>query len=285
MGDSRNRDNLRGYPNNPYKLTRQTMKHGTKVLALAMLATTAMTAMTGCSDDTTTSTSKAETVSGPTMTVGKGTAHSWVKLDDAGNPESIGVSLNDSALAGLSTNPFPPQMFNIPLPAKASATAFDHISLDWNAMGHEPAGIYTLPHFDIHFYMIDTLTQYSISPLDSTAGRAMPDTTVIPTGYFTPGPGDIVPAMGIHYVDATSHELHGATFDQTLIYGFWKGKMIFVEPMITKAYLESKQTLAADLKLPVTYPTAGRYYPTKYKITYNATTGEHVISLEGMVKR
>jgi hypothetical protein len=263
------------------------MKHGTKFLSLAViLAATAMTTLTGCGDDEPTSTSKAGTFKGPTMVVGKGTAYSWVKLDDAGNPTSIGISLTDSALVDLSQNPFPPQMFNVALPSQASATAFNHIGLDWNAMGHPPDPIYTLPHFDIHFYMIDTATKNAISPLDSVAGRATPDTAMVPTGYTGgPTPHEIIPGMGIHYFDPASHEFHGSAFTSTLIYGFWKGKMIFIEPMITRAYLQSKVTYEANLALPTVYPTAGKYYPTKYKLTYDAAAGEHVVSLDGMVKR
>jgi hypothetical protein len=262
------------------------MKHGTKVLALAMLAATALTGITGCSDDTTTSTSKAGTFNGPTVTMGKGTAHSWVKLDDAGNPTSIGLALSDSAMTGLSTVPFPPQEFMLALPSQASATAFNHISLDWGPMGHPPDTIYGLPHFDMHFYLIDTATQNAISPLDSTAGRAVTDPSVIPAGYFTPPPGEIIPAMGIHYLDPTSPEIAlDQTFTHTLIYGFWKGSMIFIEPMITKAFLESKTTVSMDLKLPTKYPVADKYYPTKYGIRYDATAREYIVSLDGLTKR
>lgn len=263
------------------------MKHGTQFLSFAVvLAATAMTTLTGCGDDEPTSTSKAGTFKGTTTVVGKGSAYSWVKLDDAGNPTSIGISLTDSAMVGLSEVPFPPQMFNVSLPAQASATAFNHIGLDWGAMGHPPEPIYTTPHFDIHFYLVDTATKNAISPLDSTAGRVTPEPAMIPTGYTAgPPPHEIVPGMGIHYVDPTSHEFHGSAFTSTLIYGFWKGKMIFVEPMITRAFLQSKATHEANLALPTTYPTADKYYPTKYKVSYDATTGEHVISLDAMVKR
>jgi len=42
----------------------------------------------------------------------------------------------------------------LPMPSQAVGTNIDHISLDWNPNGHEPAVLYGAPHFDVHFYMI-----------------------------------------------------------------------------------------------------------------------------------
>ena len=45
-------------------------------------------------------------------------------------------------------------MYLLMLPPQAIKTAFDHISLDWNAKGHPPMGVYYKSHFDVHFYTI-----------------------------------------------------------------------------------------------------------------------------------
>ena len=91
--------------------------------------------------------------------------------------------------------------------------------------------------------------------------------------------------MGIHWFDPASHEFHGSSFTHTMIYGFWKGQMIFIEPMITKAFLESKQSATVDMKLPTKYPIAGKYYPKKYSISYDAAAKEYVVALDGLTLR
>ncbi len=64
----------------------------------------------------------------------------------------------------------------------------------------------------------------------------------------------------------------------------YDGKMIFMEPMITKAYLESHPNLTEQLKLPQAYQKSG-YYPTTYTVRYNASTKEYMVTLGNMVKR
>ena len=48
--------------------------------------------------------------------------------------------------------------------------------------------------------------------------------------------------MGAHWLDITSPELNQEnpkSFTQTFIYGSYDGKVIFMEPMITKAFMDS----------------------------------------------
>lgn len=47
----------------------------------------------------------------------------------------------------------------------------------------------------------------------------------------------VVPGEGVHVEDVTAKEFYGQPFDTTLIYGFYNGKMAFVEPMVTRHYL------------------------------------------------
>jgi len=249
------------------------------VLACSALVLSAV----GCSDDEPTQTSKAATIVGEKKTVGDGEATAWLKLDDAGNPTSVGLTLTEGALTGLPTATDPPGMYDIMLPAQASATAYNHIGLDWNPAGHPPPGIYDPPHFDMHFYQISMTERNGITLADTVTGFVIPQ-----DGYMAPdymlGP-ELVPGMGFHAIDTTSHEFHGSTFDKTLIYGYFKGKMIFTEPMITLAYLQSKPNVTENLKLPTNYPATGLYYATTYSVKYDETTKEYTISLDGLTKR
>jgi hypothetical protein len=104
----------------------------------------------------------------------------------------------------------------------------------------------------------------------------------MPAGYFAlPG---AVPAMGAHWINPATPELNGDQFTQTFIFGTWDGELIFVEPMITKAFLESRPDFSAALPVPAEVSTPG-YYPSSYGIRWDADAKEYRISLEGMVSR
>lgn len=248
---------------------------------LMVLACAAIAIFSGCSkDDETPSTpSQAKTVVGETKTIGAATLKSWVQLDDAGNPSSIGLTFTENFFSELpSTN----ASYELTFPQQATMTPYDHISLDWQFHGHGPQHIYDVPHFDMHFYTVSKTERQAVIPGDDTTPV---EAQYIPKDYTVPGPPEAVPMMGVHWLDSLSSEFHGHAFNHTYIWGFYKGKMMFHEPMITRAFLESKTNVTVDLKQPQAYQRTGLYYPTKYSIKYNATTKEYTCSLEGLTKR
>lgn len=203
--------------------------------------------------------------------LGNGFAKTWVKLDDQGNPIQLGINLSEGCLNNL---PAHNHEVELELPTQASKTAFNHVTVDWNNMGHEPDGIYSLPHFDFHYYMISKNEQNLIpaGPDPNTV-----DSTEIPVDYFSTV--DAVPQMGVHYLDATSPELHGSTFTETFIYGYYFGKMIFAEPMVTLDYLKTKPNISKNLKCPQVYPTVGLFYPKSFSIKYDSDKKTYDITL------
>jgi hypothetical protein len=58
----------------------------------------------------------------------------------------------------------------------------------------------------------------------------------------------------------------------------------FVEPMVTKAFLETKPNITIPLKQPAAFPKRG-YYPTSYSMKYDATRQEYTVSLDGLTLR
>jgi len=58
-----------------------------------------------------------------------------------------------------------------------------------------------------------------------------------------------------------------------MVYGFYDGKMVFIEPMTTKAYLESKPDETKAISTPTRYAVAGRY-PASYRVAFDAATKE-----------
>jgi hypothetical protein len=91
--------------------------------------------------------------------------------------------------------------------------------------------------------------------------------------------------MGLHWVDTTDGLVPGKyNFTQILINGTWDGEYTFIEPMMTREWMLTKQAVHKDLKQPQAYQRTG-YFPTTYSVRYDDTTKEYLISLGGMTMR
>jgi hypothetical protein len=91
--------------------------------------------------------------------------------------------------------------------------------------------------------------------------------------------------MGSHWVDPTSPEFNGNVFTRTFIYGSYDGKIAFVEPMMTKAYIESRPNEVIAIKQPQKYVMNGGFFPKQYRVKYDPATREYTVSLEGLTER
>jgi hypothetical protein len=225
---------------------------------------------------------------GESKKLGNGFVRSWMKLDEACKPAAIGLTFSEEALTGL-----PMELpegehgveYSLALPEQAALTPFKHIGLNWNPKGHEPEHIYTVGHFDFHFYQISEKERAAIS----AEGEGLKKCQKQPAAEFVPedymyAPGSEFPRMGSHWVDKMAHELHGHPFTATYIYGSYDGQFIFQEPMITKAFLESKPNLSVPIKQATKVEKPG-YYPTSYSVKYDPQTREYSVALEGLVMR
>jgi hypothetical protein len=232
--------------------------------------------------------SKEKIVFGETKPLGNGRVRSWVKLDKDGKPTAIGLTLSETALAGLPAEPPPgAEGYDLSLnfPAQAQTTAFNHVRLDWNPHGHPPVKIYDLAHFDFHFYMITQDERMGITATgeDKERARKEPAAEFVPEGYVHI-PDSEIPRMGSHWVNPLSKELQGQVFNTTFLYGSYNGNMIFAEPMIAKSFLETKTNVTERIKLPAKY-ARNAYYPTSYSVRYDPMTREYTVALEGMTLR
>jgi len=61
--------------------------------------------------------------------------------------------------------------------------------------------------------------------------------------------------------------------------------MVFIEPMITKAFLETKPNATEVIKQPAAYQKTSMYYPMQYSVKYDAGKKEYSIALEGLAMR
>jgi len=217
----------------------------------------------------------------PPQRVGEGTAHAFVTIGPGGTPVAIGVVLTEAALA-LKRLPTGAEWV-LQLPKEAAGSGYDHVGLDWHLHGHEPPGIYTVPHFDFHFYMISYPERQKITVGNLAIGTKQPGPDSLAPGYVLP-PETFVPGMGTHAVQPAATEFRGQPFTHTFIYGYHEGRLIFSEPMVARAFLAEKRDATEAVSVPKAYPRPG-YYPTKYSVRYDGKRREYTVALEALVAR
>ena len=235
----------------------------------------ALPVLAACSESSASETKNAIAYAAP-MRIGDGTARTYVVRDSRGVPTTLGVELSESALRNL---PATPVFLNLPFP-KEAGSQYTFNMLHWNPAGHMPNHVYTVPHFDFHFYMAEEDNVMAIS-----GGRdpVVAESRFVPKDYIAPG-NEAIQMMGVHWVDATSGEFNGKTFDQTFIWGFHRGQLVFIEPMITKAFLESTSSYTIELKQPESVQRAG-LYPKRYSIRHDTAAKVYRITLDELTPR
>jgi len=272
-------------------------------------AALALTLLAGCSSDSAPPTPLAPEVAadragfdvpgahrqyGTPVKIGNGMARAYVVLSAfaAQAPMEVGIALDARALEGLS--PTEPRVSIVPLPPQSPAP-YEFVMLDWNPEGHEPPGVYDVPHFDFHFYAVPEEEVAAILPGDpdyASEANNLPTGDYVPPFYTVlapPGltPADVaVPQMGVHWVDVRSPELQAmfgnpggyVPFDATFIYGSWDGHFTFLEPMVTRAFLLTHPDQLRPVSQPAAYPEPG-WYPAAYRISYDAQAREYRIAL------
>ena len=218
-----------------------------------------------------------------------GKAWSWYEVDDNDNPLRLAIAMDDAAMASLDRTPpsgtghHHENNVTVKLHPKATtATPFQHIFLGWNPIGHEPEFIYGKPHFDFHFYTTSAEEREAIPAYeqDSVKFKNAPAAGYMPSTYINFGGG--VPMMGAHWLDVTSPELNGQPFTETFLYGSYDGKVTFMEPMITEAFILANPNYVRSIPQPTRFQQ-NKWYPTKMRIEKKG--GVTSIILEEFVNR
>lgn len=219
------------------------------------------------------------TLSGQTVNLYAGQASNKTTLDRNNEPLQMVLSIDAAAMNSLPVSAsLPPSMIVMKLPDEVSQlTTIDHISLDWNPAGHDPTGIYNVPHFDVHYYMMSHATVMAL--MDMSKMNVPPDPAYLPYGYVG---GPPVPQMGKHWLDPRSPELNGGPFSQTFIYGSYEGKISFYEPMLSRSWLLSINDFERSIPAPAKVQRSG-WYPQILQCTQ--TGGNVQIILKNFVYR
>jgi hypothetical protein len=224
---------------------------------------------------------------GPEVHLGDGKIRSFIKITHSDVPQEIGLEMTSGLFENL---PAAYLDLHIPLHQKASeVTPYDHLEVDWMPNGHPPA-YFQLPHFDIHFYMLSQEEQMAIPPpnaintsLAGTAAFGRPSAGVLPADYTVASAA--VPMMGRHWLDKFADVLSGATFTHQFIYGTFDNKVVFLEPMVTRAFLLSGTEVHNTIKQPAVFTPTGKFYPTRYNIYHDESKRKTYVSLDQFVLR
>ncbi|MGH7118478.1 MAG: hypothetical protein ACREFP_05765, partial [Acetobacteraceae bacterium] len=204
-------------------------------------------------------------------------------------PTEISILLSRGALSGLPASPNPDNpegawSYLLPMPGHESNTGFRTVVIDWMAEGHPPSDIYTVPHFDFHFYAIGAqdLEQVKFGGADDPAA-SLADSSLLPEGYQVVAE-TAVDKMGVHAIDTGAADFHGEPFTATFIYGYYDDKLVFLEPLVAHDFLLRKPNFAAAVKTPA-HISLGGHYPTSYRVRYDPADQAWRISLTGLEHR
>ncbi|MGE5424523.1 MAG: DUF5602 domain-containing protein [Syntrophothermus sp.] len=255
-----------------------TYKTGAAILLVAVMAIQSCTKdepAVPSSSETNLKISGSRIFYGPTVPIGNGVARAWVQEDDNGAPLAVGINLSEKALENL---PPDPTQYVLYFPKNKGENFYKHMLVDWNPQGHEPPGIYDLPHFDFHFYWITNQERLAIGPAGAPQFGIYPAAQYVPPAYI---PTSGVPEMGTHWIDVLSPEFNGQVFTKTFILGSWNGSFVFYEPMITRSYLLTHPQETLPVRQPSAFQQDG-WYPTDYSIAYSTSPFQYTIALRNL---
>jgi hypothetical protein len=215
---------------------------------------------------------------GSKVPFGKGTAQTFLKVNGSNEVDEMGVALSESALNDLPHDVR--AVLDLPQVIGPPTTHLKHVLLDFSQEGHEPVNIYTVPHFDVHFYNTSSADRETIVSNDSRFAVNPPD-GYLPAVYVPAGP---VPLMGMHWADPTSPEFNGQSFTSTFIYGSLDGKVTFYEPMITLDFLKNTTSQYFSIKQPTKFAKTGAY-AQQYGLRHNNRERQYEVVLKDFKRR
>ena len=154
-------------------------------------------------------------------------------------------------------------------------------NLQWHPMGHPPAHVYDVPHFDVHFYTITESVRRGVLP-NTPGAKVMPAKKILPpNGLLDP---EVIPGMGMHDVPKSSPEFNKGKFAVTPILGYWNGNLAFFEVMFTKDFIALKRGMVGAFPQPASVKQHGAY-PTKYSVKFDKAQDEYEVALTDFVQR
>lgn len=245
-------------------------------------------------------------MTGATLPLGQGTVSSFATIGEDGVPAEIGVIFSAGAFDGLPAEPSQSgrcfdlngdgvighgecegdHQRDLPFPSEVRERAdipFEFSMVNWNPHGHDPE-VWSVPHFDIHFYSIPESEVEAIALGDcgyfmdcAAFARA---TKPVPAQYVHADHANVGAAVGLmgnHLIDTQTPEFADpdTPFTHTWIFGAFDARIIFHEVMATHEFLTATDDLCHPIKQPQAWERAG-HYPTRYCFRREADGGVRV---------
>jgi hypothetical protein len=195
-------------------------------------------------------------------------------LVEAGIVVPIASIENAPAVEPMAWPPVAVATLDLPDAARAQG-GLAHFTMYWEAGAHPP-GAFMTPHFDFHFYTVPSSELAAMDCKDLSKPAALPASFALPDIPLPPEMakmtgvsslvGLCVPGMGMHAILSSEVERKDA-FSGTMVIGYYKGKPIFIEPMLAKSMLMKKESF--DLPIP-DIPGLTGAHPTKFHADYDA---------------
>lgn len=170
----------------------------------------------------------------------------------------------------------PPMIARLSLPEVARPQAgLTELTAFWEAHGHPP-GPYLTPHFDFHFYTIPAAERAAIDCADKTRPSNLPAGYTMPDVVFPAEMAELVgenPLIGLCVAQMGMHSLLTSELQSTeqfrggMVIGYYHGKPIFIEPMLSRALLMERRSF--ELPIP-SIPGMTGAYPRTFQAKFDA---------------
>ena len=211
-------------------------------------------------------------------TVFSGQVCTWARMKgdsllDVGAVVPLASIDSAPATAAMAWPPVAEAKLRLPEAAR-SKSGLTQLTVFWEAMGHPPATFAT-PHFDFHFYLVPAGEELSYDckdlskPATLAANYSLPDVALPPELAQLIGVNSLVglcvPTMGMHSL-LTADLAATEAFRGDMVIGYYAGKPIFIEPMLSRAMLLEKKSF--DLPIP-TIPGATGNYPRTFHAEFD----------------
>lgn len=202
-------------------------------------------------------------VTGRMASVGGDSAYGWVAVDAHERPEALGVWVGTEVPGQASSSSRGP--LRLPLP-RLPGLAFEHAEIEWHPRGHPPMDIFGEPHLDVRFLLVDSAARTELT--DTAKAARIPPLEALPAPYV-PLPR-FRPGTGAYWIDPTAAPFTGGPVGGSVAYGFYDGKMVFMELKLDSTQLRGAAHSRGRLALPER-PSVPGAFPTRWSATGGGT--------------
>ncbi|MFS8070977.1 MAG: hypothetical protein ACMG6S_31810 [Byssovorax sp.] len=192
---------------------------------------------------------------------------SFARVTPEGEVLGVGVIVPVTSFESVPSDDEAFQGVGIEMPPEVRDRTFiQFLRINWLASGHGPSP-YGAPHFDLHFYRG---TNAEIDAIDCSEEGPFSAAILSPLHQ---APTLCVSRMGYHAWPIA--DLATNTFGASIILGYYAQKMVFIEPMITRARFLERSSFEVDIARPESAGGATTLYPSHLTVTYDAATDSY----------